>query len=105
MERFTQMSLLLDIYGKLLTTRRYDILNLYYNEDYSLGEIGEFLGITKQGVRDAIVKGEELLIYYEKNIGVLNKNLKQDVLVRSLIKKAPDGLVKELEQLIYYEEE
>lgn len=41
MEKFTRISLLLDIYGNLLKGRRKEVLNLYYNEDYSLTEIAE----------------------------------------------------------------
>ena len=106
MEKFTRMSLLLDIYGNLLTKRRRDVLNLYYNEDYSLAEIGEVLDITKQGARDAVVKGSESLEGFETNLNILEKQLEQDEILKKLIEKAGGGeLADELRKLIYYEEE
>ena len=54
---------LLDIYGALLTDRQRDVLDLYYNDDLSLSEISENLGITRQGVRDAIRRGSDDCFY------------------------------------------
>ena len=47
-------SVLLDFYGPVLTDKQRVILTEYYDEDLSLAEIAENLGITRQGVRDAI---------------------------------------------------
>ena len=60
-----EMGMLLDLYGKLLTSKQYDMLDLYYNDDLSLAEIAEQYSITRQGVHDAIKRGEELLLNYE----------------------------------------
>lgn len=57
---------LFDIYAPLLNERQQEILFLHYNEDQSLAEIAENVGITRQGVRDCIVKSEALLLGYEK---------------------------------------
>ena len=51
-------SVLLDFYGPVLTDKQRVILTEYYDEDLSLAEIAENLGITRQGVRDAIKHGE-----------------------------------------------
>ena len=53
--------LLLDAYGALLTERKRELLDYYYNEDYSLSEIAELTGLSRQGVRDGIRKAEEEL--------------------------------------------
>ncbi len=53
--------LLLDAYGALLTERKRELLDYYYNEDYSLSEIAEITGLSRQGVRDGIRKAEEEL--------------------------------------------
>ena len=50
-------SVLLDFYGPVLTAKQRVILTEYYDEDLSLAEIAENLGITRQGVRDAIKHG------------------------------------------------
>ena len=105
MEKFIEVMLLLDIYGNLLTDKRKQTLNLYYNEDYSLQEIADLLGITKQGVRDALVQGEKSLYHYEKNLNILSKNLKQDQVLRGILKTiSEDEIKKTLSRLIYYEE-
>ena len=51
MSKDLNFSVLLDFYGTLLTPRQLDIMDLYYNEDLSLAEIAEDIGITRQGVR------------------------------------------------------
>ncbi len=63
-------SLLLDFYGRLLTEKQRDALHMYYNLDLSLGEIAEEIGVTRQGVRDTIKKGEERLLSLEEKIGM-----------------------------------
>ena len=55
------MSMLFDFYGELLTDKQRELFDLYYNEDMSLTEISEIAGITRQGVRDAIVRAESIL--------------------------------------------
>ena len=54
-------SLLLDFYGEVLSQSQRDMMELYYNEDLSLSEIAEDVGITRQGVYDAIHRAEESL--------------------------------------------
>ena len=54
-----EMAILLDTYEKLLTDTQVTILRMRYDEDLSLGEIGEILNISRQAVRNAIIKGEE----------------------------------------------
>ena len=63
--------LLFDIYGSLLTPKRRDLMALYYNEDFSLGEIAEYAKITRQGVLDAIRKSEKSLEDFEEKLCVL----------------------------------
>ena len=65
-----EIGLLLDLYGKLLTDKQFEVLDLYYNDDLSLAEIAEQYDISRQGVHDAIKRGEELLVGYEKNLGL-----------------------------------
>lgn len=67
---FYKVSILLDFYGQLLTARQYEILDMYYNNDYSLGEIAEELGISRQGVHDSIRKGRAALEAYEARLGL-----------------------------------
>ena len=75
MEERIWTGLLLDFYGGLLTEHQRSTLELYLMEDLSLGEIGEQLGITRQGVRDAIVRGEAALRKAEENAGIVARYL------------------------------
>ena len=59
MEKNVKISILCDLYGKLLTQKQFDFLNDYYNNDLSLSEIAENNQITRQAVRDIIKKGEK----------------------------------------------
>ena len=68
-----RMALLFDFYGDLLTERQKEFYDLYYNEDLSLGEISENYGITRQGVRDSIVRAEHTLQTMESNLGLVSK--------------------------------
>ena len=61
MEKNVEISLLCQSYGKLLTKKQLAILQDYYDNDLSLGEIAENLNISRQGVRDIIKKGEKRL--------------------------------------------
>ncbi len=64
---------LLDFYGDILTERRRDALDFYYNNDMSLSEIAEEMGISRQGVRDLIKKAEEELFFYEDKLGLAKR--------------------------------
>lgn len=82
MSKNFKISVLLDLYGKLLTEKQYDMLDLYYNDDFSLAEIAEHYDISRQGVHDSIKRGEELLINYEKVLKLSENQQKyQDILV------------------------
>ena len=69
-EKNLTIGYLLDFYGELLADRRRDLMSLYYNEDYSLAEIAAEVGISRQGVRDAIKRGEEELRNFEDKLGM-----------------------------------
>ncbi len=68
-----KVSLYLDFYKQLLTEKQADAIDLYYNQDLSLGEIGGHLGITRQGVRDSIKRGERVLFDSEAKLGLAER--------------------------------
>lgn len=74
-EKKLEMSLLLDFYGATLTDRKRDVMNFYYNEDFSLSEIADEVGITRQGVRELIKKSESELEELEKTLGLAKRFL------------------------------
>ncbi len=68
-----RMALLFDFYGDVLTDRQKEFYDLYYNEDLSLSEIAENNGITRQGVRDVIVRAEGILSDLEDKTGLIKR--------------------------------
>ncbi len=68
-----RMTMLYDFYGDLLTDRQKEFYDLYYNEDLSLAEIAENYGITRQGVRDIIVRAEGTLTDIEEKTGLIRR--------------------------------
>ncbi len=66
------VSVLLDFYGQMLTQKQFDVIDLYYNEDLSLSEIAEHQGITRQGVRDSIKRGELYLFELEEKLNLFS---------------------------------
>ncbi|WP_297233325.1 YlxM family DNA-binding protein [uncultured Flavonifractor sp.] len=68
-----RMALLYDFYGDMLTDRQKEFYDLYYNEDLSLAEIAENYGITRQGVRDVIVRAEAILTELEDKTGIIKR--------------------------------
>ena len=71
MSKNHEMGRLIDLYGGLLTEKQLDIMDLYYNDDLSLGEIADHYDISRQGVHDAIKRGDEALTEYEQRLGLL----------------------------------
>ena len=73
MEINVKISILLEIYGNLLTDKQRALLENYYNQDLSLSEIAENEQITRQAVRDNLKKGENKLFEYEEKLGIMKK--------------------------------
>ena len=67
------MSMLYDYYGELLTEKQKELFDLYYNEDLSLAEIAEHAGISRQGVRDVIVRAEAQMQEIEDKTGLIRR--------------------------------
>lgn len=57
-EKDMTIPLLMDLYGQVLSDRKRELLDYYYNEDYSLAEIAEITGISRQGIRESVKKSE-----------------------------------------------
>lgn len=78
MDKKVEVSILIEIYGNLLTNKQLDILDSYYNLDLSLSEIAENNEITRQAVRDIIKKGEKKLFEFEEKLQIMIKMQKQE---------------------------
>lgn len=80
-DKMLQISLLYDFYGQLLTEKQQEVVQLYYNNDYSLGEISEQLNVSRQAVYDTIKRTEKVLFEYEEKLGLVEKfiNTQKDI--------------------------
>lgn len=85
MEEKLKVSMLLELYGKLLTEKQFNLLNDYFNQDLSLSEIGENEGITRQAVRDILKKGEKKLFEYEEKLGFMKKSIVQEEKIADIL--------------------
>ena len=85
MEKNVKISILLDIYGKLLTEKQYKLLDDYYNNDLSLSDISENKKITRQAVRDNLKKGENNLFEYEDKLGIMKKTIIQNETISNVL--------------------
>ena len=73
-----EMALLFDTYGGMLTDKQRECFDMRYNQDLSLGEIAEMMGVSRQAVNDNLKKTEALLRRMEENIG----SVKRDIEIR-----------------------
>ena len=104
-EKNLNIGYLLDFYGDVLTERRRDALDFYYNDDMSLSEIAEEMGISRQGVRDLIKKAEEELLFYEEKLGLAKKLADarlhaERAIALCRLSGADDELKREIESLL-----
>ena len=97
-----ELILLYDYYGDLLTQRQRECFELRYNQDLSLGEIGEELGISRQGVFDNLSRAEALLKNMEAKTGCVSRDLKCRASAKKIAQSAavlaqnPDTKVSDL---------
>ncbi len=92
---------LLDFYKNILSEKQFEALDLYYNQDCSLSEIATQFGISRQGVRDAIKRGEAELVLLEEKLGMIKK-LKDIEQKAEVIKRhtTDEKILSEIDRLI-----
>ena len=85
-EKNLNIAYLLDFYGDVLPERKRTVMEYYYQDDLSLAEIAEEIGISRQGVRDLIKKAEEELYFYEEKLGLAERFRKTQTCAEQLLK-------------------
>ena len=88
LEEFLRRSSLFDLYGALLTEKQQRCLSMSLFDDYSLSEIGEALGISRQAVHDMLHRSEQAMEDYEARLGLLARRDAE----RETLAKVYDGL-------------
>ena len=95
-----RMAMLFDFYGDLLTERQREFYDLYYNEDLSLSEIAENYGISRQGVRDVIVRAEAAMSEIEEKTHIIRR-FHQSRAAIAAIDAAADALLQAVDERSY----
>lgn len=108
-EKLVQVGILFDFYGNLLTEKQYTAIDLYYINDLSLAEIGERIGVSRQGVFDTIRRAEKKLFEYEDKLKLVKKFKDNQEGIRGIIKNSREiiGLTnnKDINEIKYKAEE
>ena len=73
LEKSVEIGTLCAFYGGLLTDRQLSALRLHYEEDFSLGEIAEELGVSRQNVHELITRSVQKLRRYEEALGAAKR--------------------------------
>lgn len=97
MDKSVKISMLLEIYKNMITDRQADIVDLYYNQNLSLSEIGTELEVSRQAVRKSLVEAEKNLNTLEEKLGFLEKKIQLEAKVDNILQKIDD---KKLYKLI-----
>ena len=82
-----EIILLYDFYGSMLTEKQREYIEMRYNQDLSLSEIAEMMGVSRQAVFDNLTRTEALLRRMEENIGCV----KRDMLLRKALQEILDA--------------
>lgn len=98
-EKTVEVSILYDFYGQLLTPKQKLILQMYYEDDYSLAEIAEDQSVTRQAVHDTIKKAEKSLRSYEEKLGLVVRFQETESLIKKVDLNIDDILMKHKEDI------
>jgi len=77
-ENSVRISMLLDIYGELLTEKQREALEMHFDLDYSLSEIAENIDASRQAALDQIRRGAEKLEHFEAVLGLYKKTVQME---------------------------
>ena len=89
-DKMVEIGLLFEQYKELLTDKQKEIVSLYYDENYSLGEISENLNVSRQGVYDTLKRSEKILREYESKLHLVSKNTQQEKILKIVEDKIVD---------------
>lgn len=108
MDKKFEISLLFDFYGQMLSNTQQQAVSLYFNDDLSLQETADILGMSRQGVRDALSRAKKSLYTFEENLSLCKRFSKTQQGLMSVMEKAKmisdlslDNETKQLSEDIY----
>ncbi|WP_378955448.1 YlxM family DNA-binding protein [Pelosinus sp. sgz500959] len=117
LEKVLRIVILFDFYGSLLTEKQQFALEMHCLKDFSLAEIADELGVSRQAVHDLLKRAEQILMDYEEKLKFVERYQREQQTLQhiyNLIEKLPDSIryipeldsaVKELNCLLDYSKE
>ncbi|HAS74101.1 MAG TPA: hypothetical protein DCS67_08150 [Clostridiales bacterium UBA8960] len=106
-EKKMRIDALYEFYGKMLTDKQNEIMDLFCNLDYSLGEISEIHSISRQAVHDTIKRTEKVLENYELQLGLYKRFTEKQSAFEAVLKlideferTRADALLFEIKEII-----
>ncbi|WP_017187545.1 putative DNA-binding protein [Alkalibacillus haloalkaliphilus] len=100
LEKTTRINYLFDFYQQLLTGKQRNYMELYYLEDYSLGEISETYDVSRQAVYDNIRRTESMLEEYEAQLGLYERFEKRNEIIQEMKGKLSQRQLEDVETLL-----
>ncbi|MGH2268722.1 putative DNA-binding protein [Streptococcus uberis] len=89
-EKTNRMNALFEFYAALLTDKQMNYIELYYADDYSLAEIAEEFGVSRQAVYDNIKRTEKILESYEMKLHMYSDYIVRSEIFDSIMQKYSD---------------
>ncbi|MCL5046543.1 MAG: YlxM family DNA-binding protein [Actinobacteria bacterium] len=99
-EKLLHISLLFDFYGQLLTVRQRELVELYFQNDLSLGELAGEFGVSRQAIHDILKRAREMLEEYEAKLGLVQRHLDQQVKLREIDRLLAENQVERARCLV-----
>lgn len=90
LDKTTRVNLLYDFYSPLLTEKQRSVMELYFHEDWSLGEIADYIGISRQGVYETVKRSQMVLEELESQLGLLDKHIHRTKIAQTITDKLND---------------
>ena len=102
-EKNLRFAYLLDFYGSVLDEHTEAVMKAYYDDDLSLSEVAAGVGISRQGVRHVIKRGEEQLEFLEERLGLAKRHENIDEAIaqlRGIAEALPSSLCDEMDKIL-----
>ncbi|WP_423189293.1 putative DNA-binding protein [Alkalibacterium sp. f15] len=101
LEKTLRLNRLFSFYRPLLTSKQQEYMQLYYGDDYSLGEIADAFSVSRQAVYDNIKRSEAILTNYEEKLHLVEDFEKKQEAVEQLSQYVQEHYKKDTQLLEY----
>ena len=99
-----EYSMLYDFYGTLLTERQREVFDLYHEENFSLSEIANNIGVSRQAVHISLNKARRELEEFEEKLGLIAKHIEYEKILYEVETKIA-SILKDKERMVFIDAE